>query len=112
LLKFGFRSRAAGRGQRRHGAWAQKSEHLSIANFLRIRKSWNAISVALSRKEEAEDLVEPARPGILIVLPALNSPVTEVEAVAPTALDEAAMEKVGVAEVAQAFGSAHVKPDA
>jgi len=41
-----------------------------------------------------------------------DAKVVEVDAVAPAAGEQAAVEEVGVAEVAQAFGHAHVQPDA
>jgi hypothetical protein len=64
------------------------------------------------RKEELEDAVEARGPGVFVVESAGDAEVVEVDVVAPAALEEAAVEGVGVAEMAEAFGGAHIQPDA
>jgi hypothetical protein len=76
-------------------------------------------------EEEAEDVGEAGGPGGFFVEGAGDAEVVEVGwrgggfvpsgvewAVVPAALEETAVEEVGVAEMAEAFGHAHVEPDA
>jgi hypothetical protein len=97
-----------------HTAYGRKeSEQLSIANFLRIRKS---SSVALRRKEEAKDAVEARGPGVLIVQAVGDAKVAEVRilrvrAIMPALLKEATVKEISIAEVAKTFRGAHVEPD-
>jgi hypothetical protein len=121
----------------RHDRRTQTSEQLSIADFAGIcngegvqgigeegigEKGREGSGLRLGRgwEKEAEDLGEAGGPGGLVVEGVGNAEVVEVDGgagdaaygFAPAALEEAAVEEVGVAEVAEAFGGAHVEPDA
>ncbi len=63
------------------------------------------------REEEGEDVAEAVGPGVLVVDCADVFEVGEVDSGLPSALEEEAVELVGIADVASAFGGAHVEPD-
>jgi hypothetical protein len=106
-----------------------KSEQLSIADFGGNRNGYQGCFGAnrsgMGWEEEEEDVGEAGGPGGLFVEGSGDAEVVEVGgdggggvpgcfegAVVPAALEETAVEEVGVAEVAEAFAHAHVEPDA
>ncbi len=101
--------------------WAKKLIGQRGWNDRAVRRNFNGVLKPKSGrsaggKKEAEDLVETVGPGGFVVLCAGDAKVEEILAwtrgVIPSALEQAAVEQVGVAEVAEAFTGAHVEPEA
>ena len=63
------------------------------------------------REEEAEHVREAGGPSEFIVHRALAAGVGEIDAVPPAALEQTLVEEVGITQMAQALGGAHVEPD-
>ena len=65
--------------------------------------TWRVVD-ARTGKEPLEHEAETPRPGIFIVDTPWDAQVAEVDAVLPAAGQEAAIEQIGIAQVAQPFG--------
>ncbi len=96
----------------RHDWRTKKSEHLSIADFAHFCNGCGAKSLGSTRKKKAKNVFKTGGPGSFVVGGAGYSEVSEILPVSPAALLEAAMEEIGVTEVAKTFRGAHVEPDA